>query len=621
MITRILLAASLLGSAAFAAEQAPKSDICFTAPAGWARTVDPNQHLLSLIPARGASVTFAESVDFAGTPEEWLGQVWNGMQQRFRIKIPTVSGQRGEFSRMSAVFDRPDGSPLWVQVYSTVRNGRSSDVMFFATTEALFQQHRAAVDAMIDGVTFASSPAMTSTAPAAAPTEPAVQAELNVPVPPGWTSQVESASHVTYLIPPNAPSARDAALVVLPALAFGGTAAEFHQQEFARATAQAQLLEPVHSGQMNGFQMSGVHCRNAQGVEVWMALYTARWGTQAQALLWMTDRQDLFTSNVKAVVAAVRQTVIPAGAPVISSTNTNSPWESSTTVPVPAASNPAAAPADSSDTMPVLVYSDPPNFWRAGAGGKSYAEYQGSDINFTLCIYPFREFRGDIRALFQQSMLRDWIDVMYREEGVAGQPRVVANTLVGADTVIDAHFNDARTQEHHRLVVVSGLWAAIVDMIAPTAFAYQKGFPSVLEMLKTMHVGQKPAPPSLANGPGPAGARLAGLFQGFKGKFTVNLQLGVGYGSPKTALHFFLFSPDGRVYRCYDFPPGGSEAAARNFDFDSAERQDPQNSGRYAVRGNELYIKFGGPNVDEITTTLTDFNSLQLDSINYQRKL
>ena len=136
-----------------------------------------------------------------------------------------------------------------------------------------------------------------------------------------------------------------------------------------------------------------------------------------------------------------------------------------------------------------------------------------------------------------------------------------------------------------------------------------------------MHVGRTKAPPSLANGPGPGGAQLAGLFQGMKQKFVVNLQLGPGYGGSKTALHYYLLSPNGQVYRCYDFPPGGSEAAARNFDFDSAERQDPQNSGRYAVRGNELYVKFGGPNVDEITTTLTDFNSLQLDSINYQRKL
>jgi hypothetical protein len=59
-------------------------------------------------------------------------------------------------------------------------------------------------------------------------------------------------------------------------------------------------------------------------------------------------------------------------------------------------------------------------------------------------------------------------------------------------------------------------------------------------------------------------------------KVTVNTIGGGLYNKP--ALHYYLFSADGRVYRAYDFPP----VAAANielFDFDGAERTDRMNSG------------------------------------------
>jgi hypothetical protein len=67
-------------------------------------------------------------------------------------------------------------------------------------------------------------------------------------------------------------------------------------------------------------------------------------------------------------------------------------------------------------------------------------------------------------------------------------------------------------------------------------------------------------------------------FTGFNAmKVTVNTIGGGLYNKP--ALHYYLFSADGRVYRAYDFPP----VAAANielFDFDGAERTDRMNSGR-----------------------------------------
>jgi hypothetical protein len=158
--------------------------------------------------------------------------------------------------------------------------------------------------------------------------------------------------------------------------------------------------------------------------------------------------------------------------------------------------------------------------------------------------------------------------------------------------------------------------AAIVDAKAPNTFCWQKAGPSVAALMRTLRIGSKAAPPNVANGPGPQGAALAGLFGGVKAKY---MAIGlVDYTSHIQALHFFLFSADGRVFRCYDTPPAGGDW--RRFDFDTSERQDPGNTGRYAVRGNELYIKWGGPNSDEITTTVTDPNTLLMDSVTYTRK-
>jgi hypothetical protein len=84
------------------------------------------------------------------------------------------------------------------------------------------------------------------------------------------------------------------------------------------------------------------------------------------------------------------------------------------------------------------------------------------------------------------------------------------------------------------------------------------------------------------------------------------------------ARHFYLLSADGRVFRCYDNPPAGGDW--RRFDFDTAQRDDPGNTGRFAVRGNQLYIKMGGPNSDEPATKISDPNTLEIDTVTYVKK-
>ena len=74
---------------------------------------------------------------------------------------------------------------------------------------------------------------------------------------------------------------------------------------------------------------------------------------------------------------------------------------------------------------------------------------------------------------------------------------------------------------------------------------------------------------------------------GTKPKYVVDLNRQVGLGRHVPALHYYLFSAEGRVYRAYDQleVPGGDISG---FDFNAAQRADPVNSGRYTVKGGRF---------------------------------
>ncbi len=673
MIARSIAAVLALVTSAVAAGLETASDLSFTRPAGWERSTGGASHLVVLTPpARHASAAFIEGQDFDGSAEAWHAGLWSRLSSGLKPRGVSTGGRRGDFQTTWAAFDKADGTQSWLCLYTVVKDHRGEGVLFFADGEGPFRSNLTTVNQLVDGITFAPPVAVVATAnpPAAAVTPPAAVApagnvtasppppqtnedptlpppsytvlppsasaepppppaapvaELAVACPAGWAMQQDPQTRAIYMQPPDSPAVNQGALVVFPPVPFAGTPEQFHNQTLATALNQSRLLEPVQQARAGGFLVTAAHAVTATGDNVRVILYTARWADRAQAILFATVRDDIFRRDAPVADAAVRQAQVAVAGDAAGG---------GLGVPVPPGSGPVAMPAaplaqstagpatsaaDDDSTMPVLEYNDPPNFWRGSIGGKNCAEYQGSDVNFTLCVYPFREFQGDIRAQYQQGLLRDWIDVMFREEGVTVPPRFSTNTVPGADGVFEAHFLDPRQQEHHRILITAGRWAAIVDMIAPTAFAWQKGYQSAAVLLQSMHVGRKAAAPSVANGPGPQGAALAGLFQGMKYKTVSNLALGPGYLGSKLALHFYLFSADGRVYRCYDFPPGGSPAAAHRFDFDGAARQDPTNTGRFAIRGNELYIKMGGPNADEITTTVSDPTALTLEDVQYKR--
>ena len=100
-----------------------------------------------------------------------------------------------------------------------------------------------------------------------------------------------------------------------------------------------------------------------------MILYTARWGSRAQAVVWAADRMDLFVNDGAAASAAMQQAEIPEATPTSPAAGAN-PSTPISSPAVPAAPNPPAAgtAADTADTMPVLEYKGAVAVLRQDAG-------------------------------------------------------------------------------------------------------------------------------------------------------------------------------------------------------------------------------------------------------------
>jgi hypothetical protein len=176
--------------------------------------------------------------------------------------------------------------------------------------------------------------------------------------------------------------------------------------------------------------------------------------------------------------------------------------------------------------------------------------------------------------------------------------------------------------ERLRILVVAGGAAAIVDASAVSAYAWQRAGPALRATLASLRVVAGTPEPVIADEPGASSsgdAQLVGLFVGIKQRYTVNLMGPVGSGSWMPSTHYYLFSPGGRVYRTYEAPsaPGGD---LRRFDYDAAQRYDPDNSGRYTVQGGKLVMRMGGSQPETITASLPKGDRLLINSIIYNRE-
>ena len=270
----------------------------------------------------------------------------------------------------------------------------------------------------------------------------------------------------------------------------------------------------------------------------------------------------------------------------------------------------------STDTAPVLRYEPPTNFMRSAIYPPE--DYSSTQFNGSIQVYPFAPFNGNVPETFQRTLFRDRIDPRHREENVAGPPQFGRGEIPGAQAVFQANFTEnivGLLRPHMRMVIVAGGSVAIVDVSAINMSLWPRLVPDVNGLVRSMRVDMASAPPSLTEGPGPAGQSIAGLYQGMKQKFMTGLTFQSSYYV--RALHFYLFSRTGSVYRAYNQiqAPGGDVA---RFDFDSAQRSDPVNSGRYTIADGKLYIKMGGD--PAIVTAAPQNNSVTIESVTYVRQ-
>jgi len=275
--------------------------------------------------------------------------------------------------------------------------------------------------------------------------------------------------------------------------------------------------------------------------------------------------------------------------------------------------------ATSAQSAPELRYNPPANFYRSAS--RNPEDYSSGQVNASMQVYPFRPLSGDISQQFQRTLLREWIDPRYQESNVAASPSFSRVDLMGAQTTLVARFieNVAGTmKEHMRVAIVANGAAAVVDLSANSATSWQSAAPAMLASLNSATVVQSSAAANERDIslPGSSDASFGGLYMALKQRYMAALFGLPGTGGYVTAQHFFLLAPDGRMYRTYDAPPGD----VRSFDYASAQRNDPENSGRWVRRGNQIVIQFSGPQPEQAVGAISAGGGFTMAGLLYEKQ-
>jgi hypothetical protein len=278
----------------------------------------------------------------------------------------------------------------------------------------------------------------------------------------------------------------------------------------------------------------------------------------------------------------------------------------------------AIGPSRAAAQLPTLQYDPPPNFYHSAITPPD--QYTSNEVNASLQVYQFRSFTGDLAQQFQRTLLRDWIDPQYQESNVAATPMWSRPTVPGAQAVA-ARFTEnvaGTLRQRMRVLIVAGQAAAIVDASANSMESWQRVLPALNAMSATWRVVAAPAAPAAP--PSAAARVLAGLYMGMKGHYVVDLNRTVGNGTWQKDPHFYLLSPNGRVYRGYNVLVTSSADVGR-FDFDAAARTEPESTGWYSVEGNQLVFQFGGQPAERLTTTMRPGSgTLTVDGVSYVKQ-
>lgn len=157
-----LLLGLLAVTTATAQEEA--SRLRYALPEGWTPAIDGK----TLFPPGGnAAVTFAPSTPFAGTAEQWIDEAWNSIARELKVLSGPAPGTQGAFLSRIGLFQKADGTSVWVCLNTLVKNGRGESVILVAGGDAEFRAPMPALSKMLAGATVAS-PAGSLPAPAVA---------------------------------------------------------------------------------------------------------------------------------------------------------------------------------------------------------------------------------------------------------------------------------------------------------------------------------------------------------------------------------------------------------------------------------------------------------------------
>jgi hypothetical protein len=153
------------------AQEVP-SRLRYSLPDGWTPAIDGK----TLFPPGGNSaVTFAPSTPFTGTAEQWSEEAWNSIARELKVLSGPAPGTQGAFLSRIGLFQKADGTEVWVCLNTLVKDGRGESVILVAGGDAEFRSPMPALGKMLAGATVASS-ADSPAAPALAASAPSTSA-------------------------------------------------------------------------------------------------------------------------------------------------------------------------------------------------------------------------------------------------------------------------------------------------------------------------------------------------------------------------------------------------------------------------------------------------------------
>ena len=430
---------------------------------------------------------------------------------------------------------------------------------------------------------------------------------LRYTLPEKWERVVDTDSGLVSLMAPGG----GASVTFSKSTEFPGTAAQWMSEMWSELQKELKPITPAVPGKTGGFLSNMAVVSQADGAHAWICQYTLVKDGWGESIFFYAQSEKQFFEHLGAVTNMVFGTTAgnPTG-PRVSSPETQSAAAASSA----RTATPPSSPPPASMGPPTLEYTMSPDFpVRQGAN------FVARGVDGNIQVYDFRAYRGNFEEEFRRTLFRDWIEADLREEKLFGAPTIQTTTMPGAEKVCMARFRQdywGTARERLRVAILASGTVALVDINIRDADAWQRYQPGISAFLDSLKIGAM-EPPAPA---GAKGAEVAGLWLANKSQFQPNILGGVGSGSFQMGTEFYLLSAGGRAYRGRKLPkaPGGD---LQRFDYNAAQRDDPQNSGSYSVRGNQVIIRLGPPPGETVTANRMAPDVLSIYDIPFKRDI